>query len=95
MFFILEDVEVVEKFVFLGSSINRDNDCSQEIRRRLALGRTAMSKLISVWRDKDVSIGTKVRLVNALVFSAVMYGCGTWTIKVADRKKIDVFELWC
>ena len=90
-----EDLEVLEKFVFLGSLMNRENDdCSQEI-RRLVLGRAATSKLTIVWRDKHVSIGTKARLVNALVLSVVMYGYETWAIKAADQQQINAFELCC
>ena len=90
-----EKVEIVDKFVFLGSQLNRDNDCSQEIRRRLTLGRSAMDKLSTVWRDKSITTDTKVRLVNTLVFCIATYSCETWTIKMDDRKRINAFELWC
>ena len=88
-----EKTEVVEQFNLLGSMINRTNDCSQEIQRRLALGRASMDNLKCVWRDKSITVETKVRLVRALVFSVVLYGSESWTTKKSDDKKINSFKL--
>ena len=90
-----EKIEVGEQFNLLGSMINRTNDCSQEVRRRLALGRASMDNLKCVWREKSITVETKVRLVRALVFSVVLYGSESWTTKKSDDKKINSFELWC
>ena len=90
-----EAVETVADFIFLGSKITADGDCSHEIKRRLLLGRKAMTNLDSIFKSRDITLPTKVRLVKAMVFPAVMYGCESWTIKKAKRRRIDAFELWC
>ena len=90
-----EKVEVVTDFLFLGSKITADGDCSQEIRRQMFLGRKTMTNLDSVLKNKDITLPTKVCIVNAMVFPVVMYGCESWTIKKAERQRIDAFELWC
>ena len=90
-----EEVEVVDNFVFLGSNITYTGDCSAEIRRRLALGRQAMTNLKKTVQNKDLKLATKIRIVKAMVFPVALYGCETWTIKKADRRKIDAFEMWC
>ena len=79
--------------IFLGSEITADGDCSHEIKRRLLLGRKVMTNLDSIFKSKDITLPTKVRLVNAMVFSVVMYGCESWTVKKAERQRIDAFEL--
>ena len=81
--------------IFLGSKITADGDCSHEIKRRLLLGRKVMTKLDSILKSRDIALPTKVRLVKAMVFSVVMYGCESWTVKKAERRRIDAFELWC
>ena len=78
-----------------GSKITADSDCSHEIKRRLLLGRKVMTNADSILESRDVTLPTKVRLVKAMVFSVVMYGCESWTIKKAERRRIDAFELWC
>ena len=80
--------------LFLGSKITADGDCSQEIKRRLLLGRKVMTNLDS-FKNRDIALPTKVRLVKAMVFPVVMYGCESWTVKKAERRRIDMFELWC
>uniref|UniRef100_A0A803TAN8 Reverse transcriptase domain-containing protein n=1 Tax=Anolis carolinensis TaxID=28377 RepID=A0A803TAN8_ANOCA len=90
-----ENVEAVTEFIFLGAKITADADCSQEIRRRLLLGRRAMAKLDKILKSRDITLATKVRIVKAMVFPIVTYGCESWTIRKAERKKIDAFELWC
>ena len=90
-----ETVETVSDFIFLGSKITADGDCSHEIKRRLLLGRKVMTNLDSIFKSKEVTLPTKVRLVKAMVFPVVMYGCESWTIKKAERQRIDAFELWC
>ena len=82
-------------FIFLGSKITADGDCSHEIKRRLLLGRRVMTNLDSIFKSRDITLPTKVRLVKAMVFSVVMYGCENWTIKKAQHRRIDAFELWC
>ena len=89
------NVEAVTDFLFLGSKITSDGDCSHEIRRQLLLGRRAMTKLDSVLKSRDIILLTKVHLVQAMVFPVVMYGCESWTIKKAECWRIDAFELWC
>ena len=89
------DVETVTDFIFLGSKITADGDCSHEIKRRLLLGRKVMSNLDSILKSRDISLPTKVHLVKAMVFPVVMYGCENWIIKKAERQRIDAFELWC
>ena len=90
-----ENVEVVRDFVFLGAKIEDSGSFKGYILRRLALGRAAMTGLNKIWKDKDITITTKCRIVNALVFPVVLYGCESWTIRKAERRRIDSFELWC
>ena len=80
---------------FLGSKITADGDCSHEIKRRLLLGRKVMTNLDSIFKSRDITLPTKVHLIKAIVFPVVMYGCESWTIKKAERRRIDAFELWC
>ena len=87
--------EMVSDFIFFGSKIPADGDCSHEIKRRLLLGRKVMSNLDSIFKSRDITLLTKVCLVKAMVFPVVMYGCESWTLKKAKRRKIDAFELWC
>ena len=82
-------------FIYLGSKITADGDCSHEIKRRLLLGRKVMTNLDSIFKNRDITLSTKVRLVKAMVFPVVMYGCGSWTIKKAKHQRIDTFELRC
>ena len=90
-----ETVETVSDFIFLGSKITADGDCSQELKRRLLLARKIMTNLDSILKSRDITLPTKVRLVKAMVFPVVMYGCESWTIKKAECRRIDAFELWC
>ena len=90
-----ETMETVTDFIFLGSKITTDGDCSHEIKRHLLLGRKAMTNLDSILKSRDITLPTKVRLVKAMVFPVVMYGCESRTIKKAERRRIDAFELWC
>ena len=90
-----ETVETVSEFIFLGSKITTDGDCSHEIKRRLLLGRKVMSNLDSLFKSGDITLPTKVHLVKAMVFPVVMYGCESWTVKKAERRRIDAFEVWC
>ena len=82
-------------FIFLGSKITADGDCSHEIKRRLLLGRKVMTNLDSILKNRDIILPTKVHLVKAMVFPVVKYGCESWTLKKAERRRIDAFELWC
>ena len=88
-------METVRNFNFLGSKITADGDCSLDIKRCLLLGRKAMTNLDSILKGRDITLPTKVHLVKAMVFPVVMYGCESWTIKKAERGRIDAFELWC
>ena len=90
-----ETVETVSDFIFWGSQITVDGDCSHEIKRRLLLGRKVMTNLDSISKSRDITLPTKVHLVKAMVFPVVMYGYESWTIKKAERQRIDGFELWC
>ena len=81
--------------IFLGSKITADGDCSHEIKRRLLLGRKVMTNLHSIFKSRDITLLTNVRLVKAMVFPVVMYGCDSWTVKKAESRRIDAFELWC
>ena len=90
-----ETMETVSDFIFLGSKITTDGDFSHEIKRRLLLGRKVMTKLDSIFKSRDITLLTKVRLVKAMVFPVIMYGCESWTVKKAERQRIDAFELWC
>ena len=88
-------VETVTDLIFLGSKITADGDCSREIKRRLLLDRKVMTSLDSILKSRDITLPTKVRLVKAIVFPVVMCGCESWTIKKAEHRRIDAFELWC
>ena len=90
-----ETVETVSDFIFLGSKITADGDCSHEIKRCLLLGRKVMTKLDSILKSRDTTLPTKVHLVKAVVFPVVMYGCESWTVKKTECRRIDAFELWC
>ena len=89
------DGETVADFIFLGSKITADDDCSHEIKRRLLLGRKVMTNLFSILKSRDIALSTKVRLVKAMVFPVVMHGCESWTIKKGECRRIYAFELWC
>ena len=89
------DGETVADFIFLGSKITADGDCSHEVKRRLLLGRKVMTNLDSILKSRDITLSTKVHLVKVMVFPAVMYGCKSWTVKKAKCRRIDAFELWC
>uniref|UniRef100_A0A8B9W9R6 RNA-directed DNA polymerase n=1 Tax=Bos mutus grunniens TaxID=30521 RepID=A0A8B9W9R6_BOSMU len=89
------NVERVSDFLFLGSKITADGDCSHEIKRCLLLGSKVMSNLDSIFKSRDITLPTKVRLIKAMVFPVIMYGCESWTVKKAERQRIDAFELWC
>ena len=90
-----ETVETVSDFMFWGSKITADGDCSHEIKRRLLLGRKVMTNLDSIFKSRDITLPRQVCLVKAMVFPVVMYGCESWTVKKAERRRIDAFELWC
>ena len=90
-----ETVETVVDFIFWGSKITVDRDCSQEIKRRLLLGRKVMTNLDSIFKSRDITLPTKVHLVKAMVFPVVMYGCESRTVKKAEHRRIDAFEVWC
>ena len=89
-----ERIETVADFIFLGSKITADSDCSHEIKRHLLLGRKVMTNLDSIFKSRDITLPTKVCLIKAMVFPVVMYGCASWTIKKAEGRRIDAFELW-
>ena len=89
------DGETVRDFIFGGSKITADGDCSHEIKRRLLLGRKVMTNLDNILKSRDITFPTKVHLVKAMVFPVVMYGCESWTMKKAEYQRIDAFELWC
>ena len=91
----VETVEIVTDFIFLGSEITADGDCSHEIKRCLLLGRKSVTDLDSISKSRDIALPTKVHLVKAMVFPVVMYGCESWSIKKAERQRMDAFELWC
>ena len=90
-----ETVETVADFILGGSKITADGDCSHEIKRRLLLGRKGMTNVDSILKSRDITLPTKVCLVKVMVFPAVMYGCESWTVKKAERQRVDAFELWC
>ena len=90
-----ETMETETDFIFLGSKITADGDCSHEIKRRLLIGRRAMTNLDSILKSRDITLPTKVCLVKAMVFPVVMYGCESWTIKKTEHQRTDAFELWC
>ena len=89
------ETETVSDFIFLGSKITAGGDCSHEIKRRLLLGTKVMTNLGSMLKSRDITLPTKVRLVKAMVFPVVMYGCESWAVKKAEHQRIDAFELWC
>ena len=88
-------MEIVSDFIFLGSKITADGDCSHEIKRRLLLGRKVMTNLDNILKSREITLSTKVYLVKAMVFPVVTYGCESWTVKKAERQRIDAFEVWC
>ena len=90
-----EKMKTKRDFIFLGSKITADGDCSHEIKRYLLLGRKIMTNLESILKSRDITLSTKVRLVKAMVFPVVMYGCDSCTVKKAEHQRIDAFELWC
>ena len=90
-----ETVEIVSDFIFLASKSTADGDCSHEIKRCLLFGRKVMTNLDSIFKSRDIALPTKFRLVKAMVFPVVIYGCESWTVKKAERRRIDAFELWC
>ena len=90
-----ETIETVSNFIFLGSKITADGDCSHEMTRRLLLGRKVMTNLDSILKSRDITLPTKVCLIKAMVFPVIMYGCESWTIKKTECRRIDAFELWC
>ena len=90
-----EIMETVKDFILGGSKITADGDCSHEIKRRLLLGRKVTTNLDSILKSRDITLRTKVHLVKAMIFPAVMYGCESWTMKKAEHQRIDAFELWC
>ena len=90
-----ETVETMSDFIFLGSKITADGDCSPEMKRHLLLGRKTMTNLESILKSRDITLLTKVCVVKAVVFPVVMYGCESWTVKKAERQRIDALELWC
>ena len=90
-----ETVETVSHFILGGSKITANGDCSREIKRHLFLGRKVMTNLDSILKSRDIILPTKVRLVKAMVFPIVMYGCESWTVKKVECRRIDAFELWC
>ena len=90
-----ETIETMTDFIFLGSKITVDGDCSHEIKRNLLLGRKTMTNPDSILKSRDITLSTKVHPVKAMVFPVVMYGCESWTIKKAEHRRINAFELWC
>ena len=90
-----ETVETVSDFIFGGSKITADGDCSHETKRHLLLGRKVLTNLYSIFKSRDITLPTKVRLVKAMVFPVVMYGCESWPVRKAEHRRIDAFELWC
>ena len=90
-----ETMEIVTDFICFGSKITADGDCSHEIKRSLLLGRKVMTNIDSIFKNRDITLPTKFCLVKAMVFPVVMYGCENWTVKKAEHRRIDAFELWC
>ena len=90
-----ETMETARDFILGGSKVSADGDCSHEIKRRLLLGRKVMTDLDTIFKSRDITLSTKVRLVKAIVFPVVMYGCEIWTVKKGECRRIDAFELWC
>ena len=91
----VETVETVSDFILGGSNITADGDCSHELKRLLLLGRKVMTNLDNISKNRDITLPTKVHLVKAMIFPMVMYGCESWTVKKAERRRIDAFEVWC
>lgn len=91
----LNEYELVDSFIYLGSTITNNGNCESEIRRRIGMAKTAMSRLTKIWKDRSISQKTKIRLVRTLVFSIFLYGAETWTLRANERQKIDAFEMWC
>ena len=91
----METMEIVREFIFLGSKITVDGECSHEIEKCLLLGRKAMTNLDSLLKSRDITLPTKVHLVKAMIFPVVMHGCESWTIKKAEHQRVDAFDLWC
>ena len=91
----METMETVRDIIWGGSKITADDDCTHEIKRHLLLGRKVMNNIDSIFKSRDITLPTKVCVVKAMVFPVVMYGCESWTIKKAERRRIDAFELWC
>lgn len=89
------NLDIVSDFVYLGSNINNTGPCEKEIRRRIGMAKNVMSQLHKIWRDRNITRKTKTKLVSSLVFSIFSYGAETWTMKKADRDRIDAFEMWC
>ena len=89
------NIEVVKSFVLLGSTIEAEGDCRVELRRRMALGKAAMGALDKIWRDRDITVATKIKLADVIVFPVALYGCETWTLRETDRRKVDAFQHWC
>src|SRR5574339_513404 len=90
-----ETVETVSDFILGGSKVTADGDCSQEIKRRLLLGRKVMTNLDSILKSRDITLSTKAHVVKAMVFPVIMYGCESWTVKKLEHRRSDAFELWC
>ena len=90
-----ETVETMADFIFGGSKSTADGDCSHEIKRRLLLGKKVLTNLDNILKGRDITLPTKIRLIKAMVFQIVMYGCESWTIRKAEHQRIDTFELWC
>ena len=88
-------MEAVSDFIFLGFKVTADGDCSHESKRRSLLGSKVITNLDSIFKSRDITLPTKVRLVKAMVFPVIMYGCESWTVKKAERQRIDAFEVWC
>ncbi|XP_037876471.1 uncharacterized protein LOC119630619 [Bombyx mori] len=89
------DLEIVDNFNYLGSNISNNGSCEKEVRRRIGMTKSAMTQLGKIWRDRSISVKTKTKLVRTLVFSIFSYGAETWSLKSADRRRIDAFEMWC
>ena len=91
----LSGLEVVNDFIYLGSLISDKGSSQKEIKRRIMLGRVAMKKLTKIWQSRSITNNTKIRLVESLVFSVLLYGCETWTVNASDKKRSEAFEMWC
>ena len=90
-----EEFEVVKDFNYLGAMIEKEGTCEKEIKRRIGMGKTTMKKLEGIMKDSDITTKTKIKLTETLVFPVMMYGCESWTMRKAERRRIDAFELWC